>query len=101
MSGFGQSYWVQVVYDDDRDDLWVPVSDRTKKARTIARDAAALWLAQLGVEFVLVLDGRVRKGDIPTNAQILDDFIQVSDERADQAVVYTLQTKAARQRLIA
>ena len=35
--GFGQSYWVQVVYTDDRDDYWVPVNG----GRTTAREAAA------------------------------------------------------------
>lgn len=90
--GFGQSYWVQVIYLDGRDDLWVPVNG----SRITARDSAALWLSQDGVDFVLVLDGRVKEGDCPRRKQILDEFNRMSDERAAECKVYQIQTKAAR-----
>ena len=110
--GFGApprpKYWVQVVYLDGRDDLWVPVANRRKprnltrkeheqQLRTIARDAAALWLSQDGVDFVLVLDGVVPEHGIPTEAQMLDEFNRVDDERAADCQVWQLQTAKAKQ----
>ena len=97
MAGFGQSYWVQVVYTDDRDDYWVPVNG----GRTTARDAAALWMGQSGVDYVLVLDGKVPRGGIPNRGQVLDEFNRPDDPRAEECKVYRLQTKAAKRRLIA
>ena len=94
MAGFGQSYWVQVVYQDGRDE-WVPVNG----GRERARDAAALWLVQDGVDFTLVLDGRVRCGDVPKRRQILDEFNRVDDARAEGCAEYHLVTKAARKAL--
>jgi hypothetical protein len=80
--GFSQDYWVQVRGD-----------------RTLARDAAAMWLGQPGVDFVLVLDGKVRRGGIPSKRQLLDEFNRTDDERAADCKVYQLQTKAAKQAL--
>lgn len=90
--GFGQRYWVQVVYQDDRPDHWEPVNG----GRSLARDAAALWLAQLDVDFVLVLDGRVPKGGTPSKRQMLDEFNRIEDDRAADCKVYKLKTKAAK-----
>ena len=95
--GFGQSYWVQVVYTDDRDDYWVPVNG----GRTTARDAAALWMQQSGVDYVLVLDGKVPRGGIPKRGQVLDEFNRPDDPRAEECKVYRLKTKAAKRRLTA
>jgi hypothetical protein len=89
--GFGQNYWVQVVYQDGPD-LWVPVNG----SRDTARDAAALWLGQPGVDFVLVLAGSVRRGACPKRKQILDEFNRMGDERAQDCRVYRLKTKAAK-----
>ena len=97
MAGFGQSYWVQVVYTDDRDDYWVPVNG----GRTTARDAAALWMQQSGVDYVLVLDGKVPRGGIPKRGQVLDEFNRPDDPRAEECKVYRLKTKAAKRRLTA
>ena len=94
--GFGQTYWVQVIYTDDRDDHWVPVNG----GRTTARDAAALWLGQDGVDFVLVLDGRVPRGGVPKANQVLDEFNRVDDARAEDCKVYRLKTKAAKRRVM-
>lgn len=93
--GFGQSYWVQVAYQDDRDDLWVPVNG----SETTACDAAALWLSQEGVDFVYVLDGKVPRHTLPSRRQVLHSFERLGTAEAEGAKVYRIQTKKAKQRL--
>ena len=61
-----------------------------------ARDAAALWLVQDGVDFTLVLDGTVRPGQVPKRKQILDEFNRVDDDRAGECQMYRLVTKKAK-----
>jgi hypothetical protein len=92
MAGFGQRYWVQVVYQDNREDTWVPINGN----RDHARDAAALWLVQESVDFTLVLDGKVRLEGCPKKSQILDEFNREDDARAGQCKTYQLATKRAR-----
>ena len=91
MAGFGQDYWIQVVYTDGRED-WIAVNG----GRDRARDAAALWLVQDGVDFTLVLDGAVRPGQVPKRRQILDEFNRVDDARAEDCQMYRLVTKKAK-----
>ena len=91
MAGFGQDYWIQVVYQDGREE-WIPVTG----GRHRARDAAALWLVQDGVDFTLVLDGAVRPGQVPKRRQILDEFNRVDDDRAGDCQMYRLVTKKAK-----
>ena len=91
MAGFGQDYWIQVVYQDGREE-WIPVNG----GRDRARDAAALWLVQDGVDFTLVLDGTVRPGQVPKRRQILDEFNRVDDDRAGDCQMYRLVTKKAK-----
>ena len=93
--GFGQTYWVQVIYQDDTPNHWVPING----GRTTARDSAALWMQQPHVDFVLVLDGAVPKGGIPKRGQVLDEFNRPDDDRATDCKVYRLKTKAAKKAL--
>jgi hypothetical protein len=94
MPGFGQRYWVQVVYMDGTEQ-WVPVNG----GRSTARDSAALWMQQPEADFALVLDGRVPRGGVPKRQQILDEFNRPDDDRAEGCKVYQAATKAARGRL--
>ena len=70
MAGFGNPrYWLQVVYSEREDD-WRPVT-RSRKA---ARNQAAMALQEAGVDYVLVLDGKLAKGAVAEAVDILDEF---------------------------
>ena len=72
MKGFGQpKYWLQVVYTNETPDKWVPL---TSGSHTKARDLAALSLRNPNVDYTLILNGRVKKGAVVEQCDILDEF---------------------------
>lgn len=68
--GFGRRYWIQLIMQDGSED-WITWNDSYDSA---VAAAGIKLMSNPQIEYGLLLDGRVKEGEVATKKQILASF---------------------------
>jgi len=84
--GFGQpNFWLQLMWSDEFDDheKWLPIYGNRAEASRVAD----VLMTTRNLDRILLLDGKVRKGGVPTSKQMLADWVPPGSPEAETAQV--------------